>query len=293
MAPGAVRPGPGVPPCWRLAGLWHHRAMLAESLRVAVLGLGEAGGEISRDLLEGGAQVSAYDPRADRPAPEGATPFPDEASAVEGAELVLSVNSAHDAETALRNGLTGLAPGAVWADLNTAAPRAKAQLAAIAEGRERLFADVAMMSPVPGRGVRTPMLVSGPGCDRFAELLRPFGTPIEVVEGPPGAAAQRKLLRSVFFKGMAAAVVEALEAARAAGVEEWMRGHLREEMEANGAAAVDRLEQGSVRHAARRADEMAAASALLEDLGVPPLVCRASEEWLRLLVKGLPSAAGS
>lgn len=262
--------------------------MPAEVLRVAVLGLGEAGGEISADLVKGGAEVRAYDPRPDRPAPPGALACADERSAADGAQLVLSVNSAHDAETALRNGLAGVAPRAVWADLNTAAPRAKAALARVAGSHDRLFADVAMMSPVPGRGVRTPMLVSGPGAAICADLLAPYGTPIEVVEGPPGEAAQRKLLRSVFFKGMAAAVVEALAAARAAGLEEWMRHHLRAEMEANGAGAVDRLEQGSVRHAARRAEEMAAAASLLDDLGVPALVSRASEEWLRLLLEQAP-----
>ena len=36
---------------------------------------------------------------------------------------------------------------------------------------------------------------------------------VEVIDGPIGAAATRKLLRSVFYKGLAAAVVEALAAA--------------------------------------------------------------------------------
>lgn len=249
----------------------------------AVLGLGEAGCEIAGDLLAAGVRVRAFDPRPDRPPPEGATPCQDEADATTDADVVLSVNSAHDAARALRRGIASLAPGALWADLNTASPRRKAELAVLAEQERGLFCDVAMMSPVPGRGVRTPMLVSGPGSELFARRMRPLGTPVEVVDGPPGAAAQRKLLRSVFFKGLAAAVTEALIAARAAGLEEWMRDHLRAELDATGASAVDRLERGSVVHARRRAEEMAAAAELLADLGVPPLVCRASEQWLRLL----------
>ena len=47
------------------------------------------------------------------------------------------------------------------------------------------------------------------------------------------------------------------------------------------AATLDRLEQGSVRHALRRIDEMAAASEQLRGLGVPPRVAGASEQWLR------------
>ena len=48
-------------------------------------------------------------------------------------------------------------------------------------------------------------------------MLAPLGADIEVLDGPAGLAAAKKLLRSVFYKSMAAAVVEALEAARAAG----------------------------------------------------------------------------
>ena len=52
--------------------------------------------------------------------------------------------------------------------------------------------------------------------------------------GEAGAAAARKLVRSVFYKGLAAAVTEALRAARAAGCEQWLR-QLAEEQGAAGA----------------------------------------------------------
>ena len=44
-----------------------------------------------------------------------------------------------------------------------------------------------------------------------------------------------------------------------------------------------RLVEGSAQHAARRAEEMAAARAMLEELGVEPRVAAASEAWLRSL----------
>lgn len=252
-------------------------------LRVAVLGLGEAGGEIARDLVAAGARVAGYDPRPDRPAPPGATEHASEADAVAGADVVLSANSASDAEQALRSGLPGATPGILWADVNTAAPALKRRLGDLAAPAGVAFADVALMSTVPGKGIRTPMLVSGPGALRWAELAGSLGTTVDVVDGPPGAAAQRKLLRSVFYKGLGAAVVEALAAARAAGLEEWMRDHLRQELTAADAALVDRLEHGSIVHAHRRAAEMAAAGELLAELGVPALVTSASERWLRIL----------
>ena len=260
-------------------------------MRIAVLGLGEAGGEIARDLVAAGAQVTGYDPRPDRVAPPGAEDRASEADAVSGAEMVLSANSAHDAEQALRAGLAAAARGTLWVDVNTAAPALKRRLAARCEPAGVLFADVALMSTVPGRGIRTPMLVSGPGAPRWAELVSALGTTVAVVDGPAGAAAQRKLLRSVFYKGLGAAGVEAIAAARAAGLEDWMRDHLRQELAAADAALVDRLEDGSIRHAHRRAAEMAAAAELLAELGVPAFVTSASEQWLRRLdAAGSPTA---
>jgi 3-hydroxyisobutyrate dehydrogenase-like beta-hydroxyacid dehydrogenase len=164
-------------------------------MRVALLGLGEAGGAIARDLVAAGADVRGFDPLVTPP--EGVTARRDDADAVRDAELVLSVNSAHDALPALNHARPALTPGTVWADLNTAAPAVKAALAERLAGTSVTVADVALLAPVPGKGLRTPMLVSGDGAARFAELLGPLGAPITVEPGPAGAAISRKLLRSV------------------------------------------------------------------------------------------------
>jgi 3-hydroxyisobutyrate dehydrogenase-like beta-hydroxyacid dehydrogenase len=140
------------------------------------------------------------------------------------------------------------------------------------------------MSPVPGKGLRTPMLASGPAAEDYAQVMSLLGASVEVLAGPPGAAADRKLVRSVFFKGLAAAVTESLRAARAAGCEDWIRDSIAAELTAASPATVDRLERGSVKHAARRAEEMAASADLLRELGVPPRIAEASEQWLRQLM---------
>ena len=59
---------------------------------IAVLGFGEAGSLIARDLVAAGAAVRGFDPQA--PAPAGVTAAGSDAEAVTGADLVLSVNSA-------------------------------------------------------------------------------------------------------------------------------------------------------------------------------------------------------
>ncbi|MGH3240625.1 MAG: DUF1932 domain-containing protein, partial [Spirillospora sp.] len=112
----------------------------------------------------------------------------------------------------------------------------------------------------------------------------------EVLPDGPGAAAARKLLRSVFFKGLAAAVVESLEAARSAGCEDWLRDDITAELTRASAGTVDRLVTGTHRHAVRRAAEMAAAADMLTGLGVPPLVASASRDLLERLSAETPPA---
>jgi 3-hydroxyisobutyrate dehydrogenase-like beta-hydroxyacid dehydrogenase len=248
-------------------------------LTVAVLGLGEAGGAIARGLVEAGAVVRAYDPAVS--APPGMVQTTDEADAAGGADLVLSVNSSKAAVDALR---AGVADARVWADMNTASPGLKRQLADIAAEHSVPFADIAIMAPVPGRGLRTPLLTSGPAASRVAELLTPLGASVTTLEGPPGLAAERKLLRSVFFKGLAAAVVEALAAGRAAGCEDWLRDNITEELTRAGESTVERLVAGTHQHAVRRADEMAAATDMLTELGVEPTMTAATRDFLNRLI---------
>jgi 3-hydroxyisobutyrate dehydrogenase-like beta-hydroxyacid dehydrogenase len=247
------------------------------SVRIAVLGLGEAGSEIARDLVAAGADVRGYDPKP--LTVDGVDARASEAEAVADADLVLSVNSSHDAMTALTNALDGLRPGTVWADLNTAAPGVKRALAEAAGGDVPVV-DVALMSPVPGKGLRTPMLVSGPAADRYARLLAPLGAEVTVQPGPVGEAISRKLLRSVFYKGLAAAVVEALAAAEKAGCADWLAGNISAELAGFDSRTIDRLVEGTHKHARRRADEMAAATEQLTDLGVPPRIAAAARDLL-------------
>ncbi|MFI5893326.1 DUF1932 domain-containing protein [Actinoplanes sp. NPDC051513] len=250
---------------------------------IAVLGLGEAGGLISAGLAEAGAQVRGYDPRVDPP--PGVQRCGSDAEACEGAVLVLSLNSAADAPQALADGIAGCGPGTLWADLNTASPGEKQNLEKAAGDRVRVV-DVALMSPVPGHGLFTPMTASGPAAGAYAEVMRPLGAEVDVLDGPVGAAATHKLLRSVFYKGLAAAVLEATAAARAAGLSEWLRGNIAEELIRADAATLQRLLTGSKTHAVRRIHEMEAAERLLDDLGVPARVTRASRDWLADLAGG-------
>jgi hypothetical protein len=79
------------------------------------------------------------------------------------------------------------------------------------------------------------------------------------------------------MKGIAVAAIESLAAARAVGVEDRVRADIAEVI---GEPLLERLLSGSRTHAARRADEMRAAAAYVEELGVTPRIASAAAEWL-------------
>ena len=242
---------------------------------IAILGLGEAGALLARDLVRAGVAVRGWDPdlHGDLSEIPIASTF---AEAVRGATIVISVNWATVAADVAREALPLLGPGTIFADHNTAGPALKKELAAIVAPSGAAFVDVAMMAPVPGLGIRVPMFLAGPGAAALAAHYRAYGTPVEVVSEIPGDAAARKLTRSVFFKGMSAAVCEALEAARAVGVEEWLRADITRTFVAADATLLDRVIEGTFKHATRRAHEMQDATALLDELGVPSTIAAAT-----------------
>jgi 3-hydroxyisobutyrate dehydrogenase-like beta-hydroxyacid dehydrogenase len=143
---------------------------------------------------------------------------------------------------------------------------------------------------VPGRGIRTPALASGEGAERYAEIMSAFGAPVDVVGAEPGDAAARKLLRSVFMKGLAASVIESLAASEAAGCADWLLADIAATLRDADESLVDRLVDGSTQHAVRRTAEMEAAAGLLRELGVEPRVAQAAADVLRDLARGQDEA---
>ena len=151
-----------------------------QALVIAMLGLGEAGSVIARDLAAAGVRVRGYDPAVTATEPVLGTGS--EAEAAQGAHLVLSVNSAKAALDAFQAGLPGLlAAGQPAAGRGVGRPEHRLTGHQTPAGRPGAgaagvpFADVAMMAPVPGRGLRVPMLASGTGAARYAALLTPLG----------------------------------------------------------------------------------------------------------------------
>jgi len=247
---------------------------------IAILGLGEAGRAYAHGLRDAGASVRGFDPHR-RLDGDGVVQAADVASAVAGADLVLSLAGAAAAEEVAAQALAAMTAPAVYADLNTTAPEVKARIAARAGSVPT--ADAAVLAPVHRDGHRTELLASGAGAAEFARILAGFGVPVTVLDAAAGEAARLKLLRSVFMKGLAALVFEGTTAARAAGAEEWLRGQIARELGPGGEDLVARFLEGTPRHAERRVLEVRDALAELEASGLPSDMTRATLAWLERL----------
>lgn len=249
-------------------------------MKVCVFGLGEAGSLFAHDLVEAGASVTAYDP-APVATPTGVRRLPHPALAARKAELVLALTSELDAKLAMLQAIEIIDQGTIYADLSTSSPGVKAELGKVAALRSFEFADVALMSMVPGHGLGTPSLASGSGADRYVSTIGPLGGRAEVIDGLAGAASGRKLLRSVMMKGFASVATEAVRAGRAADDLDWLWANLVDEITAADEEWLRRLITGTGIHYRRRTDEMEAAGALLRRLGVEPVMTDATVASLR------------
>lgn len=264
--------------------------MMDDAEAVTIFGLGEAGTAIANTLVARGVEIHAYDPR-DVAIPRGVTRHDDPVAATVPTTCVLAVTAAQDATQALAQAQDALPPGTLYADLSTAAPSVKRSLADRAAAAGLAFVDIALMDVVPEHGLQTPQLASGVAAERYAQRFVPLGAPVEVVSEHAGDASTRKLLRSVIAKSLTSAVVEGLMAAHAAGLDQWLWDHLIDH-DGIDPQRLRRMIEGTQLHARRRRDEMDAASQLLTELGIDPIMATATRDNLdAVAAQGIPPLA--
>ncbi|KRE22471.1 DUF1932 domain-containing protein [Agromyces sp. Soil535] len=259
------------------------------SARIAVLGLGEAGSTFARSLAVHTA-VTGWDPFAAAEV-EGVRLAASGEEAVADADAVLAFTTAAHSADALTTTIAAAPRAAVHADFATAAPVAKVELADRAAAAGIRFADAAIMAPVRKGADRTPVLLSG-DAEATADLraiLRDAGYLVEVLDGPAGTSAARKLLRSMLVKGLTGVMVESLRAAEAQGLSDWFAEHLVETLAGLDRPTLAGLLDGTRQHSGRRIEEMEAAAEMAEATGGRADIARAVAEVLRsVATDGVP-----
>jgi 3-hydroxyisobutyrate dehydrogenase-like beta-hydroxyacid dehydrogenase len=259
--------------------------MMNNKLKIAILGLGEAGSHFANDLVKLGVKVVGFDPKPIHKLDEAIEVKSSNAEAAKDVNIIFSANLS-SVSIEIAEELAGvLKPHQFLCEMNTSGPEKKKKIAEILKPSGVKVIDLAIMAPVPPKGIMTPLLASGEYAAELLEKVKPLNLDLKILENSQvGDAATRKLLRSIVYKGIAAVVCEAMEAGEAFGMESYIRGQIGSLIGGND-ELIDRFVEGSRTHAVRRMHEMEAVIEMLEAKGIEPIVTRGTRNNLQKLSK--------
>lgn len=261
------------------------------AMRLGFVGFGEAGYHFGKGLsaagLTGivaysrsGAKAAAGDALHARAAEAGVELVSRPKQLCERADVIIAVTPGRAALPALRAVLPYLRADHIYVDASTASVKAMEQAGRMLEGKAG-FVDAAIMGTVPLNGIKVLTVVSGACAQQFRELLAPYGMNIQVIGEAPGAASAMKLIRSVFMKGLAALLLESLEAAQRKGVLDAVAADIAASMDERPfPQIIKRFVCGTAVHAERRVHEMTQALELLRSLGSSMRMTRATRAMI-------------
>ncbi len=264
--------------------------------KIGFIGYGEAAYNISAGLWEEGVRgIRATDTMQDDPARGRQIHERAEAAHVElvptavelaewGDILFAAVPSSFtlDVCAAIQGALR---PGQLYVDVSASTPGAKEKIWNAIQSSGVLFADAAMLGSLPQKRHKVPITASGNGAAALKERMEPYGMCITLAGERPGAASAIKLVRSIFMKGIAALMIEMLEAAETYGVSQEVIQSVAESMDSTPfVPTLERLVKGTAVHCARRAAELKGSEQMLAEAGLSDRMTRAAKEAHEALV---------
>jgi 3-hydroxyisobutyrate dehydrogenase-like beta-hydroxyacid dehydrogenase len=249
----------------------------------------------AKDLSEAGLKnIVAYSPSAAKAAADESVRAKAAESGIElvnspkavsrRSTLIVSLTPGKAALPALRKIRRHLRADQIYVDASTASVKDMEKAAQMLEG-SAAFVDAAVMDPVPTHGIKVLTVASGPHAEQFRALLAPYGMNIQVVGENAGAASSFKLLRSIVMKGLAALLLESLEAAQRYGITDALVADMaRFFRERPFEQIAKRFVCGTAIHAGRRIHETSESIALLKSLGASTRMSRSNREVMRSVV---------
>jgi 3-hydroxyisobutyrate dehydrogenase len=257
--------------------------------KLGFVGFGEAAYHVAKGLVgEGVEQIFAFDIHArdgvrgakiQARAREASVKLLDSpAELASSAEILISAVTADQAVRAAEQTGPHLTARHLYADLNSISPRAKEGVAAVVTSESATFCEIAVMGPIPPYGHKAPLLLGGPGAERFQTLFAPLGMRLEIVSTDlVGRAAAVKMFRSIVYKGIEALLFECILGAGLYGAEERVFASLKESIPGvDWKKLADYMVGRVVVHGERRAREMDEVAKTLEELGIEPIMAAAT-----------------
>ncbi len=257
------------------------------SVRVALIGFGEAGSTFARaGQWNGHARAWDLRPaRRDLMAGYGVAAAGDAAAALADADIVLSLVTADAALPVARDYAALLPAGALWCDMNSVAPDTKRAAAEAITAAGARYIDVAVMSPVDPAALNVPLLIAGDDAAEAQDRLATLGFRKSRIVGTEiGRASAIKMIRSVMVKGLEALTAEMVLGATQAGVLDEVLASLdASEKTVSWAERADYNLDRMLQHGLRRAAEMHESAATLQGLGISPMMTENTVNWQQAL----------
>ena len=270
-------------------------------MKLAFIGVGEAGSALITGWGIGTHHIRAYDIKTDDDATRDALMARYSSLQIEGAltmadamaeaDLVISTVTADQANAVAQAAAPHLNQGAYFCDLNSCAPSSKQKSAQVVEAAGARYVDVAVMAPVHPALNKVPCLISGPHAEAIKPLMDALPMTTRIVPGDVGRASMIKMVRSVLIKGLEALTSEFMLAVSAADVFDEVFPTLKINYpDFDWDAQVTYNFERAMVHGVRRAAEMEEVAKTLTDLGLPNSITQATVGWERRLA-GVPEAA--
>jgi 3-hydroxyisobutyrate dehydrogenase-like beta-hydroxyacid dehydrogenase len=256
---------------------------------VGLVGYGEVGRILAEDLRKQDVKVTAYDIKLrsdqaggalrDHASVHGVALSASHADLAAQADFVISAVTASQAVPVAQACAPAVKPGAWFLDFNSASPGAKQRAAALIDGGGGRYVEGAVMTSIPPKRIKVPLLLGGAGAEALAPLLVELGFDAKVASVELGVASAVKMCRSIMIKGMEAMVIEAYTTARAYGVEDAVLASLAETFpgvnwEKQGAYFFQRV----IEHGRRRSEEVREVAETVREIGLTPWSAQGTAE---------------
>lgn len=264
---------------------------------ICFIGFGEAAFHITNGLKsEGLTSIIAYDINQDdeergkiikERAKEAGISLADTIEkAYENAKFIVSLTSAAVAYNVAKGIIPNLKPGQVYVDMNSASPMVKDSVDKIERKDGVLICDAAVMTTVPGKGHKVPMLLSGDGASSFASELSKYGMNLTDLESPVGGSSAIKMFRSAFMKGLPQLMIESMVPAAKFGVLDTLIDSLNETLLGKTIEDLSKIFIArTMIHAERRSKEMADAVSTIEGMGFDASMSKGTQYKLEQLAE--------
>lgn len=257
-------------------------------MTIGFIGLGEVGKAYSCGLAQNGTNVIGYDTllndqenlsRFQCCVDAGVKLANGMEELVVNSDLIIAVTTSHVAIATAQMAKPFLKPGQIYIELNSASPKTKEKIQELLAGID--VVDGATMAPPGAKKQQTLVLISGARAREVADQLNSLGMNLRFVSETFGSASGIKIVRSIFFKGMEAVLLESMHAAYNMRIEEAVFSSICEYF--NNAPIEQSLEamiRSSAIHAKRRGEEVAGSAEVLEDLDLDNMMSRAAADKL-------------